>query len=249
MKKIVFLVICIVVPMMCAAQYYNPYGSYQQQQQMNQKAYEWGKKLVEQEREKYEKQLKQNPSMMRGVAVSEMANGQYSKAYERFEYLAENYDETYSWQIVGYMNELGMGTTKSYSYAKTCYSNGAELGDQNCKIELQRIKQGKYLGSDFKAILRSHFQNIVAMSIQSVNSIDWGLSSGSNSSGSSSQRQSDYGYVNCPHCHGTGVCSVCNNKGYQDSPYTGGVMRCSSCQGIKHCMFCSGKGTRYQRVR
>ena len=180
--------------MVCIAQYYNPYSSYQQQQQANQRAFEWGQKLVEQEMKRQEQQLKQNPLMMSGVAVQDMANGQFSKAYERFEYLAENYDDARSWLYLGYMNELGMGTSKSYDYAKICYANGAKLGEPNCKIELRRIKQGKYLGRECKAKFRAYFQDIVAMGMQSVNSMDWGLSS-SSSSGNSSSTNSRVQYI------------------------------------------------------
>lgn len=249
MRFLFVSIISYIIPMVCMAQYYNPYGSYQQQQQANQQAFEWGKKIAEQAMKQQEEQMKQNPFMMWGVATEEMAYGKYEKAYEHFKYLAENYNAVNAWLYLGYMNELGMGTSQSYRYAETCYANGAELGEQNCKIELQRLKMGNYLGNECKARLRAHFQNIVTMGMQSASSMDWGLSSGSSSSSSSSQKQSDYGYVNCPHCHGTGVCSVCNNKGWQKSPYTGDVMRCSSCQGSKYCKFCSGKGTRYQRVR
>lgn len=181
------LSLLVLLSLTCAAQYYNPYApSYQQQQQMNQRAYEYGKRLVEQIMKEDEMRLRNNPLMMSGAAVSEMAAGQYEKAYEHFEYLAENYDDSNSWLYLGYMNELGMGTSKSYNYAKVCYANGAELGNQNCKAELSRIKQGKYLGNEYKAIFRGYFQNIEAMARQSAGSIDFGTSSSSSRRSSSS---------------------------------------------------------------
>ena len=180
--------------MVCNAQYYNPYApSYQQQQQMNQRAYEYGKKMYEQAKKETEMQMRNNPLMMKGVAVEEMATGHYEEAYEHFEYLAENYDDSSSWLYMGYMNELGMGTSKSYNYAKVCYANGAELGNQNCKAELSRIKQGKYLGSECKTRLRVYFQDIVAMTRQSAGSIDFGTTSSSSNRRSSSSSSSSRG--------------------------------------------------------
>ena len=191
MEKILVLFVCTIVSLACDAQYYNPYApSYQQQQQMNQRAFEFGKKMYEQVQEQNEKQMRNNPLMMSGVAVSEMASGQYEKAYEHFEYLAENYDDSNSWLYLGYMNELGMGTSKSYNYAKLCYANGAELGNQNCKTELNRIKRGNYLGGEYKAIFRRYFQDIVSQTRQSAGSIDFGTNSSSSSRRSSSSSKS-----------------------------------------------------------
>lgn len=242
MKQFLISFVLTIMPMVCVAQYYNPFNSYHQQQEANRQAYEsgyeFGKKMVERE----EENLKKNPVMMRGRAVEEMASGQYEKAYKRFEYLAENYDDTGSWQIIGYMNELGMGTSKSYVYAKTCFTNGAELGDQACKLELKRINQKKYLGSECKARLRSYFENIVAMGSQAVNSLDLGLSSGSSNSSSSSRSSSGV----CTRCGGTGVDPARNSGGSLSSwvahfnsqgdkcPYCGSYTKhfhdkCSSC--------------------
>lgn len=56
-------------------------------------------------------------------------------------------------------------------------------------------------------------------------------------------------YEDCPHCHGTGVCSSCNGKGWYDSPFTTGVIKCPNCyhQDGK-CRFCGGDGKRPKTV-
>lgn len=71
----------------------------------------------------------------------------------------------------------------------------------------------------------------------------------STSSTSSSPKQSEYGYVNCPHCYGSGQCSVCNGKGWIYSMFTQDPATCSSCRGGKNCVFCQGSGKRYKRIR
>ena len=73
--------------------------------------------------------------------------------------------------------------------------------------------------------------------------------SSSSSSSSSSTRQSEYGYVDCTHCYGSGKCSVCNGKGWVYSTYTQDPATCSSCHGRKNCVFCQGTGKRYRRIR
>lgn len=278
--KSFFAAVCCFVPMMCMAQYYNPYaghdfancsgkvtcgacygtgncygyvcGACRGTGLMNCPAcigYKQGKLMAEQAMARREKELKENPIQMWGAIVPEMASGNYEKAYEYYEYLAENHNDGQAYLYLGYMNELGMGTSKSYSYARYCYEKGAELGNQYCKAEFHRISQGRYLQKECEQIIRKHYQNINMMGISAANSMNWGLSSGTISGSSPSQRKSDYGYVNCQHCHGTGVCSVCNGKGWEYSTYTSGTMRCSSCQGDKRCKFCVGRGTRYQRIR
>jgi len=187
----------------------------------------------------YEQQLKGNPLLMSGAAVQDMASGNYTKAYERFEYLAENYNEASAWLYMGYMNELGMGTSQSYGYAKTCYGNGADLGEQNCVAELRRINSGDYLDSRHEALLRQYFQNIVASSIQSVNSMNNG-SFGNNYNSGSSHGSHSSGEYTCPTCHGRGLCTVCGGKGYQLSG--GSYIECTMCHGSGQCYGCHGKG-------
>ncbi len=74
-------------------------------------------------------------------------------------------------------------------------------------------------------------------------------SSPSASGSSSSSRQSDYGYVDCTRCWGSGKCSLCNGSGWDYSLYTQEPTLCSSCEGRKICVFCQGTGKTYRRIR
>ena len=198
-----------------------------------------GKQAMKQIMEQQEAQLKQNPLLMRGAAVQDMASENYNSAYERWEYLAKNYNDNTSWLYMGYMNELGMGTTKSYSYAKTCYKNGAELGNSNCDIELRRINQGNYLDESKKIVLRQYFQNIVSMSNQSIGSrLYLGNSPLSNSINSNRSTASDS--YTCPTCHGTGRCTMCAGRGEYWT--NGRHYDCSMCHGGGSCYGCHGSG-------
>lgn len=241
MRKFMFLFIFTIIPKVCEAQYYNPYGTFQQQQQANRNAYEMGRRMMEQQMAQYEKQLKQNPMMMMGVATEDMAYGRYEKAYERFEYLAENYNNGSAWLYIGYMNELGMGTSQSYNYAKMCYTQGAELGEPNCKAELQRIKKGKYLGSEYKTKLRNHFQSIVAMGMQSANSMNWGYGNNNNNSSYGNNNSSNSDKLVCPTCHGTKKCTMCAGRGEKRSN-NGYLYDCGMCHGGGACYGCHGRG-------
>ncbi len=65
-----------------------------------------------------------------------------------------------------------------------------------------------------------------------------GYSSGSSSSGSSSGGSSyDRHKATCAGCSGTGKCSLCNGRGYNDRLY-----KCSRCNGSGTCQSCYGNG-------
>ena len=229
---------------MSYAQYYNPYGSFQQQQQANQNAFNAGAEAMKQIMKEQEELLKQNPTMMMNTAIYEMSIGKYEKAYERFDYLSENYNDKYSWLYKGYMNELGMGTSKSYSYAKTCYTKGAELGEQNCVVELKRINQNNYLGDEKKAILVNYFKTLNSQ----FNSINMGaggiygggMYGGNSYNGNSSGNSSSSEYT-CPTCHGTGRCTICAGRGYRI--YNSRYIDCTMCNGGGACYGCHGRGS------
>ena len=44
----------------------------------------------------------------------------------------------------------------------------------------------------------------------------------------------------CSDCHGTGLCSWCSGKGWED--FSGTVQTCWRCNGYKYCHTCGGKG-------
>lgn len=56
--------------------------------------------------------------------------------------------------------------------------------------------------------------------------------------------QNRYGYKTCYMCHGSGVCSTCNGKGWFYSPYGTGKIACPNCSNGK-CRTCNGTGKVY----
>lgn len=162
---------------------------------------------------------------------------------------------------VGNMYELGLGVEVNTQTARTWYNKGYNINDNLSTINLNRVKEYGFWESN--ASNRStYIQNLKSisdiaklMSFQIINGMDFGSSSGSSSSSgrrsrsSSGTGQSEYGYVNCTHCHGSGRCSVCNGQGWVYSTYTQNPSSCSSCQGRKKCVFCQGNGKRYRRMR
>lgn len=168
--------------------------------------YKQGYAMMEKILQEEEARLRANPTMMWGKIVDEIASGSYQKAYDHVDWLAKNKDDAAAWLKLGQMNEIGLGTSKSISYAKTCYQNGANLGNVNCKNELKRINYGKYLGSDFERNFIAYHKGIVAMASSVTSTIDWG-----SPSSSSSTRRSSSG--SCSSCGGTGVSKVANTGG------------------------------------
>lgn len=170
--------------------------------------YRQGQALMEQLERKEEENLKANPTMMWGKIVSEIASGSYLKAYNHVDWLAKHNDDAAAWLKLGQMNEIGLGTSKSINYAKTCYTNGANLGNKNCKAELKRINSGKYLGSDFMRNFIAYHKGIVAMAASVTSTIDWGSPYSSSSTGETSRSSSA-----CSSCGGTGVSKIANTGG------------------------------------
>jgi tetratricopeptide (TPR) repeat protein len=63
-------------------------------------------------------------------------------------------------------------------------------------------------------------------------------------------KPSEYGYVSCVQCYGSGNCSTCGGDGLMDNHYGGkyNAIKCSSCSWGK-CRSCSGSGKVYKRIR
>lgn len=80
------------------------------------------------------------------------------------------------------------------------------------------------------------YQNAPAAAPYSGVAPSSGYSSGDNSSNSS-------GYVSkratCAGCNGTGKCSLCSGRGYNDRGY-----KCSRCHGLGTCRSCAGVGSK-----
>ena len=46
----------------------------------------------------------------------------------------------------------------------------------------------------------------------------------------------------CSGCGGSGMCTMCNGKGWYKNTYSGDIYNCSSCGGSGRCRVCHGKG-------
>jgi hypothetical protein len=61
--------------------------------------------------------------------------------------------------------------------------------------------------------------------------------------------KSDYEYVSCPQCSGSGNCSGCHGSGLSNITYTSNRHVCTNCRGGGRCSSCNGTGKVYRRVR
>ena len=240
MKATFLLLIMAFVPMDNYAQYYNPYNPYQQQQAMMD-AYRAGQQMAKQYMQQQEQMLRSNPLQMWGHIVEEIATGYYEKAYEHLEYLADECEDGKACLYAGYMNELGLGTTRSLSDAKYYYKAGQDNGNKECKSELKRIAGGGKLGKNFKSAFIGYFQNIYSVGVSSANSINFGSSSFSGGGTFNGNHSSSSNEYTCPTCHGTGRCTMCAGRG--EYWYNGNHYDCSMCHGGGACYGCHGKRT------
>ncbi len=232
MKNVITLLFISFCILNLSAQYYNPYASYQQ-------AYEYGRRMAEQMQQQEDDNLRRNPTLMAGKMIQLLAFGtDDEKAYEYAEYLAEEKDLVAGWFWLGVLNETGIGTSYSPSYAKTCYQNGAKKRNgQSCKQRLTEISNGNELDEN---TVRKYCQNIVVMG-SSVTLPDFGGGINSPLNIQSST---------CSSCNGTGECKTCHGQGWyyhETGYYTGrsGKSRtdCPVCHGTGRCGTCHGKGS------
>lgn len=188
MKKQILLFVSLFASLLCSAQYYNPYNTYQQ----NQQAFEWGQQLAEQMQQQQENQLKQNPVLMAGAMIQAIANYEDSKAYEYAEYLAENRGTAADWYWLGLLNEAGI-YDYDIPYAKSCYREGASRRNGSiCKARLADLEAGNEITEE---MVRNHCMQIVVYGSSMT------LPDFSSDNSSSSHRSSG----SCPKCHGTRV--------------------------------------------
>lgn len=210
--------------------------------------YRQGKQMAEQ----MERNRRNNPNALWSGIVENLGRGIafencYEKAYEDAEILAEQHDDGRGYLIMGWMNEMGIGTSQSRSYAKKCYAWGADNGNKQCKKELQRINSGKYLNKTNEKNFKKYYADLVTTAYSISQSTNWN-SGGSSNSSSYSSGSSTSGRT-CAGCGGTGKCTGCSGEGkyWVDSGmYTGSGSRrrvnCGSCGGSGRCRVCHGKG-------
>ena len=192
MKNFV-LFLFLLLPLASIAQYYNPYGSYQQQMQANQNAYNAGRGM-----------------MMYFQGVTALCEERFDDAYELFyegiQYNLMNYEG------LGVCNELGFGVSVDYDDALSYYKVGANKGNIACKQHLQRIKQSGFWTQGDKKTFLSNLRASQRANSGVNPSYGVGGAYGGNYGGSSgSSSSSEY---TCPTCHGSGLCNICAGRGY-----------------------------------
>lgn len=209
------------LPIISIAQYYNPYGSYQQQQQANQNAYNMGRGIG---------------LYYQGIAAlcEERFSDAYDMFYEGVDYSPMNYEG------LGVCNELGFGVSVDYDDALKYYKAGANKGNAACKMHLQRIRQNGFWEKKDKPIFLRNLRASQSVANSSIQNYGGNVYGGNNNSGSSSRGSSSSEYT-CPTCHGTGRCTICAGRGYRIS--NGSYIECTMCRGGGACYGCNGRRT------
>lgn len=127
----------------------------------------------QQARQRDEMAIRNNANLLWSRLVRFLGNRQYTNAYSDATDLAERHDSSLGYLMVGWMNEMGIGTTKDRAYAKRCYKWGADLGSQQCKEELRRINNGRYLTSSDAVQFKDFWTQVVLDAYEASQSIDW----------------------------------------------------------------------------
>lgn len=207
--------------MLSLAQYYNPYGLYQQQQQANQNAYNFGAGWA-----------------MYINGVSALCNDNYSEAFNQF-YKGIDYN-IMNYEGLGICYELGFGVSVNQDKAWNAYTIGANKGNLACKQALQRIRESGYYSEANKQIFLKNLKAVHnnANYGTTPNVGGGGLSGGYSDGHSSSSGSSSY---TCPTCHGTGRCTICAGRGYRI--YNSRYIDCTMCNGGGACYGCHGRGS------
>lgn len=215
MKSVILSITCFFFPLICLAQY-NPYLN----QQALQDAYNYGRQV----REQWERDRKNNPNVLWSDLVERLGNGIvfescYEKAYEDAEILADDHNDVRGYLMMGWLNEMGIGTSKSINYAKRYYEKGARRGNIQCKKELKRINNGQYLSERDSENFKLYYANLLHAAYSAAQSLNW-----------------DIPKSECPVCNGTRQCKYCNGTGYDEYGQNG---RCGVCRGTGKCSGCN----------
>lgn len=149
---------------------------------------------------------------------------------------------------VGNMYELGLGVEANTQTAKLWYNKGSNKNNNLSLSNLNRIKKYGFWRATVSN-RQNYIQNLNdiwnlagAISQQTINNMDWGTSSSSGRSNSST-------YTTCRVCGGTKKCTSCHGKGGEwrnTGYYTGSGnnswINCPSCKGSRRCFNCNGTG-------
>lgn len=218
------------------SQFFNPY----QQQQMNQQAYEWGRRLAQEQQERQDAQDARSVNGCLARIGKAIARAEFSEAEEWAEKLL-NLRTGLGYYYLGLTNEL-----QGYnSYAKSYYQKGANAGNKTCRSELKRISEQGFATSQQIDNVVAYYAQLNAMTYnmaaQMTNNI-WGNSSSSGSSyyESSPNRSRSAQKANCSTCHGTG---------YDPTPYTHSASADSYLNSAGYrCPYC-GRSTKHYHYR
>lgn len=224
--SIIFSFICVSTTF--AQYYYNPYFNPYAAQQ----AYEYGQQVARQLQQQQDEQDSRTEYGCINRIGRAIAGEDFAEA-EEWAIQLRSLNEGYGYYYEGLANEL-----QGYdSYAKSCYSEGADLGNKACQTELERIAEYGYATEEQIENIVAYFQQLQTMSnymaMQITNDV-WGNDSGNSTYKSNSSSSS------CPKCHGSGIDPF---PAALDDPYTGANIAAQGLVGYTHssgnrCNYC-----------
>lgn len=203
MRLLILFLSCMGLASLCcnAQYYYNPY-----QQQYNQNsAYEWGRKLAEEQKAQQEAIDARSVNGCFNRIGKAIARRNFDEAEEWAEKMLD-VRKSYGYYFLGLVNELqGYG-----NYAKSYYQKGAKINNKACKNELERIAKYGYATDSQIDNVVNYFVQLEAVSYNMAAQIStniWGNSSSTSSSyyETSPNRSRATQKANCSICHGTGI--------------------------------------------
>lgn len=232
---IVWAMLLFAVPLV-KAQYYNPYMNPQAMQQ----AYEWGRRLAEQQMAQKDANDKKSVRGCIGRIVDYINADKLVDAEEWAENLRE-LNEGAGCYYLGLVNEL-----QGYpSIAEDYYSDGVTARHVGCRQMLARLRSEGEMSEEQITNVRSYFLNMSRQAQQMANGIM--PESFSSSAGSSVYK------VSCPTCHGRKyVPSPSRYSASTNSYHWSGGSGCSYCNATYdhyhyRCNYCNADGTVTER--
>lgn len=174
-------------------------------------------------------------------------DGNYKKASELFQE-AVKLNNPDGFEGLGLMFELGIGYDRNLSTANEFYETGAKYGSNKCRQAIQRINTNGHYSASYKS---TYIENLKRQAQQYQNSpiIGGGYVGGGSTNNNSRSSGSTYssGKNTCPTCHGSGLCSYCKGRGWNEitTAYGTSVKNCIQCYGNKTCRGCGGRGYFY----
>lgn len=176
--------------------YYNPY----QQQQLNQQAYEYGRRMAEQMMQQQINTDKQSVNGCFKHIGTAIARRDFVEAETWAEYLVD-IDEKQGYFFLGLTNEL-----QGYpQYARKYYKEGIEYGSPSCRQYLNRLNNEGELTDDQIDNVVLYYQQLEVMSYNMASQIMNNISSNSSYGSSSDSHRNHQSSGVCKRCNGTQV--------------------------------------------